>query len=204
MSGPGWARIVAGMQRRVVRRTRVVVMRATPTSDAIQAPDGCELVRIDQRAGSAEAQRAECAMQAVGEQRGLVQARLAHGDDFVGWQQGGDIVSFGWVRRRERCVGPMRLVDAPGRSFIYNFQTRADCRGRHLYPDLLLAVRALSGREGGCELFGEVNVHNLASARGIERAGFVAVGEIAWLTIADRWMLGATRTRRDATSACPF
>ena len=203
MVGGGWARIVAGVQRRIVRRTRVVVLRATPLLEPFELPDGCTLVRIDRDAGG-DQQRAERAMQAVGEPAGLVAARLAHGDQFVAWQQDGEIVSFGWVRGRERRIGPVRLLDAPGRYFVYNFQTRADCRGRRLYPALLLAVRDLFGRDGAREFFGEVNVHNIASMRGIERAGFVPVGGVSYLTLADRWMLGARTAPRDPSAACPF
>jgi RimJ/RimL family protein N-acetyltransferase len=204
MSPGRWARIVAGVQRRTLRRTRVVVLRATPTNDAIAMPAGCALVRIDVAAGEAGERHAERAMQAVGEASGLVAARLAHGDELLGWQEGDDIVSFGWLRHRERMVGSVRLVDAPGRCFLYNFHTRADRRGRRLYPALLLALRSLLGREGVRELFAEVNVHNAASARGAERAGFVPVGELAWLTLADRWTTAATASRRDGHAACPF
>lgn len=200
----GLVRSVAGLSRRIVRRTRVTVLGGPTLSAEFAVPEGCRLVRFDRNASAEEERQVERAMQAVGESAGLVRPRLARGDEFVGWQQNDDILCFGWICYRERLVGPVRLIDAPGRVFLYNFQTRADCRGRRLYPALLGALRTLLGREGMREIFGEVNVRNVASARGVDRAGFGPVGEIAYVTLAGRWHVAVSKRRNDATAACPF
>jgi hypothetical protein len=44
--------------------------------------------------------------------------RLAHGDEFFGWRVGTRIISFGWVTYTDRFVGPVRMMDGPGRHAI--------------------------------------------------------------------------------------
>ena len=194
----GLARMLAGLQRRIVRRTRVTVLSGPTLSGEFAVPEGCRLVRFDRNADADEERQIERAMQAVGEAAGLVRPRLSRGDEFAGWQQNDDILCFGWIFHHIACR--RELIEA--RTLIPTTPTRADCLGRAAIR--LLTLRILLGREGIREIFGEVNVHNVASARGVDRAGFAPVGEISYLTLGDRWHVAVTRKPIDATAVCPF
>jgi RimJ/RimL family protein N-acetyltransferase len=143
----------------------------------------------------------EEAMRAAGEPNDLAAPRLAHGDEFFGWLVEGEVVSFGWVTYRDRTIGPVRLTEAPGRAFLYNFHTQDGYRGRGLYPALLLAMRCSLGREQVTELVIDVNLHNTASIRGIEKAGFVPVANITYFTIFSCWSFSLKQTV--INRACP-
>ncbi len=130
---------------------------------------------------------AEAAMRTAGEPAGLTSGRFAHGDEFFGWLAGEEVVSFGWVTYRDRAVGQVPLAEAPGRVFLYNFHTREEYRGRGLYSSLLRAMRSVLGHEKASEFVIDVNLQNRASARGIEKAGFLPLAQITSLTFFNRW-----------------
>jgi RimJ/RimL family protein N-acetyltransferase len=147
---------------------------------------------------------AEEAMRAAGEPDGLVAPRLANGDEFLGWLVGDRVASFGWVTYQDRTVGPIRLAKASGRAFLYNFHTLEEYRGRRFYPALLLAMRHVLGREKVTEFVIDVDVRNTASARGIEKGGFVLAGQVAFLTLFSRWSCFGSRTVFERTAAALF
>lgn len=190
-----WAvRIVRGVLWRLARRTRVLVLRAPKNDLGPASPEGCALVRVGRTASAVSHDLVKEAMRAAGEPNGLVAPRLAHGDEFFGWLIGGRVVSFGWVTYRDRAVGPFQLAEAPGRAFLYNFHTLAGCRGRGLYPALLLAVRHVLGCETLTEFVIDVDARNTSSARGIENGGFVPAAQVAFLTLFAHWRCLCKRT----------
>jgi len=176
-----------------------------PHKDFVPAcPDGCALVRVAGAASAADQDLAKEAMRAAGEPNGLVAPRLAHGDEFLGWLLDGRVVSFGWVTRQDRTVGPFQLAEVSGRVFLYNFHTLEGYRGRGLYPALLLAIRHVLGRENIEQLIIDVNVHNTASARGIEKGGFVLAAQVAFLTLFSHWRCLGSRTVAERTASSLF
>ncbi len=167
-------------------------------------PNGCVLARIAGAAPTADQDLANEAMKAAGEPNGLVAPRLAHGDEFFGWMIGGRVVSFGWVTYRDRTIGSFKLAEASGRVFLYNFHTLGCYRGQSLYPALLLAMRYVLGLEKVTEFVIDVNVRNTASARGIEKGGFVQAAQVAFLTLFSRWRCLGRRTLFERTAAALF
>ena len=202
--GPWAVRILRGILWRLARRTRLMVLRAPRNDFGPACPEGCALARVAGTASAADHDLAEEAMRAAGEPIGLVGPRLAHGDEFFGWLVGGRIVSFGWVTYQDRAVGPIQLAEASGRAFLYNFHTLEGYRGRRLYPALLLAMRHVLGRDNITDFVIDVDVHNTASAKGIEKGGFVQVAQVAFLTLFDRWRCLGRRTVSERTASSLF
>lgn len=164
------------------------------TAHAPHAPEGFRLVRLT--AGDEGAHRVAAeAMREAGEPDGLVAPRLAHGDEFFGWADGGRIVCFGWVMTRDRTVGPFRLTSAPGRMFLYNFHTLPGHRGQGLCSALHHEVRRVLSAETAREFVVDVNVRNTASRRCLEKSGFVPVARVSLLTLFGRWHFPLRRTR---------
>lgn len=197
-------RVFRRILRRVARRTCISVLRATCDEYKRVAPAGCTLIRVSGMTPKRDFEFVENAMQAVGEPCGLVAPRLRHGDEFFGWLTGGEVVSFGWVTYRDRKVGPVQLAEMPGRAFLYNFHTLEAQRGRGLYPALLGAMRSILGRESVSELIIDVNTRNTASMRGIEKAGFLSVAQIGYLTIFNGWWNCFKRIVIDSSGPSPI
>src|SRR6202171_2317674 len=204
MRRPWAVQILRGVLSRLARRTRLMVLRAPPNNLGSACPEGCALVRIGGTVAAADHDLANEAMRAAGEPNGLVAPRLAHGDEFFSWLVGGRVVSFGWVTYQDRMVGPIRFAEASGRAFLYNFHTLEEYRGRMLYPALLLAMRHVLGRENVTDFVIDVDARNTASARGIEKAGFVPVAQVAFLTLSAHWCCLARRTVSERTASSLF
>jgi RimJ/RimL family protein N-acetyltransferase len=179
------ARVVRALARRTVRRTEVLVLRAEGLVDRPVPPTDVSLLRLqgaDARAATA------AAMRMAGDRPDLVDQMLAQGDEFFGWQAPDrTIVSFGWARFRGRSIGPVAFSDRSGRTFLYNFHTLPAWRGRNLYPNLISQMRWALTAGGAREFIIDVNARNAASRRGIEKAGFVLVATVSYLTLFRRW-----------------
>jgi hypothetical protein len=197
------ATTIKRVQPHVLHATRLVVLWAPQNGSPVCTPDGYRLVRINARIRPDGFEEAEMAMHDGGEPPGLAEARFAHGDEFFGWRVGTRVVSFGWVTYSDRLVGPVRMVDARGRAFLFNFHSLKEYRGKGLYPALLLAIRGVLGRESTSEFFIDVNSTNTSSASGITKAGFSAVAEIQYLTVCKRWPVLVRRTALDEQH-CPL
>jgi hypothetical protein len=92
---------------------------------------------------------------------------------------GGDAVGYGWVADAAAAIGELDLAFRlePADRYLWDFVTLPAWRGRGLYPRLLQAILRAEG--GG--RFWIINApENVASARGIARAGFVDVGSLAF------------------------
>lgn len=168
------------------------------------APEGCELVRFNGSAAIGSRRLVEAAMRAAGEPPGLVESRLAHGDECFGWLARREVVSFAWVTYRDRRVGSIRLAHADGRAFVFNAHTLPSSRGRGLYTALLLTIRSVLGREGVTECVIDANSRNTPSIRGIEKAGFHKVADIAYVTLFTCWPVFVQRRIVDADGCSLF
>jgi hypothetical protein len=94
---------------------------------------------------------------------------------------GGAPVAYGWVATAGADIGELELlfrVDS-GNSYLWDFQTLPEWRGRGFYPLLLQAI--LTSRGSDSQRFWIITApENRASARGIEKAGFTLVAELAF------------------------
>jgi hypothetical protein len=203
MFRPWAARILNGLFRRIARRTRVMVLRAPRKDFSPACPKGCALARVSRTSSLEDHELVKKGMRAAGESADLAQ-RFAHGDEFFGWLLDDRIVSFGWVTYHDRAVGPIELVGASGRAFLYNFHTLEGHRGRGLYSALLLTVRHVLGHEKITEFVIDVDVRNTSSTRGIENGGFVLAAQVAFLTLFSHWRCLGSRTELEHTAGSLF
>jgi Acetyltransferase (GNAT) family len=181
-----------------------MVWRASRNDFGPAWPEGCALGRVAGTDSAVDHDLAVEAMRAAGESMDVVAPRFAHGDEFFGWLIDGRVVSFGWVTYQDRKLGPIQLAEATGRAFLYNFHTLEEYRGRRLYPALLLAVRYVLGLEKVTEFVIDADVRNIASARAIEKAGFVLAAQVAFLTLFARWRCLSKRTVLGRTASSLF
>jgi hypothetical protein len=173
------------VMRRLVRHRRILVLFAvggsTPAGRA-----GFEFLHLTQES-PADEPIVERAMVLAGEPEGLTRARLNRGDECFGWTHEGKLVSLGWVTYSDRSVGPVKLLDKPGRAFLYNFHTLEPFRGQNLYPDLIARMRSVLCSHGIADFVIDVSVDNRSSVRGIEKAGFSQIGEVSYVYLMGRW-----------------
>jgi hypothetical protein len=105
--------------------------------------------------------------------------RLAAGNRCYIVRLDGEAVGYGWVADAGAAIGELDLAFRleAGDRYLWDFATRAAWRGRGLYPRLLQAILRAEG-EGR---FWIINApENVASARGIAKAGFAEVGSLAF------------------------
>ena len=109
---------------------------------------------------------------------------------------------FGWVTLEiERCGAS--TPRGFGRVFLFNFFTKWD-RGRSLYPNLLLSIRSALAREQMTDFVIDVNCRNTRSTRGAQKAGFLLVAQIGYLTLFSRWIVCLKRCMLDTVSPSLF
>lgn len=103
-------------------------------------------------------------------------ARMQRGDACYGAWLGDTLVHAAWVQRAGSHVieppGMTREVGA-GEIWIYNCRTLETHRGRGLYPATLAWIVGDHAGAGGTAAWIYTSAQNLASQRGIARAGFV-------------------------------
>jgi hypothetical protein len=190
---------------RAVRPITIVLWQGGPLIERPAIPAGFTWVRIrgtDPRG----AELARAAMRAADDDgEGDVPQRFADGDELFGCQSSdGSLVSFIWVRFRRRAIGPVRLQDRPGRVFLYNAHTLPAFRGQGIYPVVLNRVRAILTAERATEFIADVNLRNVGSTRGMEKAGFRRFGSITVLKLFQRWDCVTHRTVDDRSAAPIF
>jgi ribosomal protein S18 acetylase RimI-like enzyme len=90
------------------------------------------------------------------------------------------IVTYGWVSLDEEFVGELnlRLRLLKGESYIWDCATLPAYRQRHLYSALLVHILSELRVEGLCRAWIGTDLDNIASQRGIARAGFHHVADL--------------------------
>lgn len=93
---------------------------------------------------------------------------------------GGQLASYGWVSFRAEYVGEfnLRLRLIPGEAYIWDCFTLPAYRRQGLYSALLAHILSDLETSPVCRVWIGADSDNLASQRGIERAGFRAAAEI--------------------------
>ena len=92
----------------------------------------------------------------------------------------GQIAAWGWVSFNEEYVGEVRLFLnlLPGEAYIWDCITLPEFRQNHLYSSLLVYIQGELRKSGVCRTWIGANFDNVASQRGIERAGFLRVADL--------------------------
>ena len=133
-------------------------------------------------------------------------------DDAHGWQRQGhrlylarlgpECVAWGWVATEAAAIGELG-VDVPlppGNRYLWGFITRSEWRGRGIYPRLLQAILRQEA-DAGRFWIGH-DTANVASARGILRAGFQPAGQVYPDAAGSLWYQpSGPRERSDACEA---
>jgi hypothetical protein len=98
---------------------------------------------------------------------------------YAGWVDG-KIVVNGWVSFEEEFIGELRLrlKLLPGEAYIWDCATAPAFREKHLYSALLVYILGELGADQYCRAWIGANHENIASQRGIERAGFHRVAAV--------------------------
>lgn len=107
-----------------------------------------------------------------------VAARLAGGHRIYVARLDGRPVAYGWVATAEATIGELglRFSLPPANRYLWDFFTGSAWRGLGIYPRLL---QAILGREEDAERFWVGHdTPNVASRRGILKAGFQEVGQV--------------------------
>ncbi len=115
---------------------------------------------------------------------------------YAAWMDG-RIVSYGWVSFDEEMVGELdlRLRLVPGEAYIWDCATLPAYRNQHLYSALLSHILfELFDHQPVCRAWIGTDLDNLASQRGIARAGFRHVANLLlerFLAMRMVWAQGA-------------
>ena len=98
---------------------------------------------------------------------------------YSAWVEG-ELASYGWVSIEEEFVGEMhlRLWLLPGEAYIWDCATVPILRRQSLYSALLSYILQELRGEKLCRVWIGADMDNLASQRGIARAGFHYVADL--------------------------
>jgi ribosomal protein S18 acetylase RimI-like enzyme len=113
---------------------------------------------------------------------------------YAAWVEG-TLAAYGWVTYDEEGIGELglRLRLAPGEAYIWDCATLPAYRGQRLYPALLVYISNELRAEGVRQALIGADSDNLASQKGMLRAGFQAVADILMLPTRRRsplWLRG--------------
>ncbi len=91
-------------------------------------------------------------------------------------------VAFGWVARSAAPIGELgQHVTVPeGQVYLWNFRTLPAWRGKGFYPLLLQAIMRQEIAGGTEKLWILTAPENIPSFKGVQKAGFSLVGELAY------------------------
>lgn len=92
---------------------------------------------------------------------------------------GAAIAGYGWSATARAQIGELGLAFTlpEANRYLWGFETLLDWRGKGVYPHLLQAIMRREAEEAARFWIGH-EPGNLASARGIQRAGFKRTGEL--------------------------
>jgi ribosomal protein S18 acetylase RimI-like enzyme len=108
---------------------------------------------------------------------------------------GGQLAAYGWVSFDQEFIGELslRLRLPPGEAYIWDCATLPAFRQQHLYSALLAYMLGELRGEKLRRVWIGTNEENLASQRGIARAGFQHVADLfimRVLAVRQAWVLG--------------
>ena len=117
--------------------------------------------------------------------RHLFQMRLERGEKFWTAQQNGHIVSYCWATQEAVEIGEIHSLIRPRRDEIYLYDafTFTEYRGRNLYPTLLQRILVHSREATLRRALIFVMSDNIASIRGVEKAGFKEFQRVTYGTM---------------------
>jgi len=100
--------------------------------------------------------------------------RFARGEQFWTAQQEGKILSYCWATHEPVEIGEIRCIMRPREDevYLYDAFTFAEYRGQNLYPALLQQALEASRQQGLRRALIFVLSDNMASIRGVQKAGF--------------------------------
>ena len=107
--------------------------------------------------------------------------RFQSGIQCYGAWVGSELAAYGWVSFREEYVGEFRVWVrlVPGEAYIWDCFTLPAYRRQGLYSALLAYMLGQLEKDNECRIWIGADRDNLPSQRGIARAGFRAVADIA-------------------------
>jgi len=117
--------------------------------------------------------------------RHLFPARFARGEQFWTAQHEDKILSYCWATQEPVEIGEIRCVMSPGGDevYLYDAFTFAEYRGQNLYPALLQRVLDSSRQHGLRRALIFVLSDNMASIRGVQKAGFRELQRVTYRNI---------------------
>ncbi|MGI8773612.1 MAG: GNAT family N-acetyltransferase [Actinomycetota bacterium] len=120
-------------------------------------------------------------------------------------EDGGRLLHASWVTTSAAWTREIRgyLSPPPGDAYVYESFTRADARGRGIYPFALAGIVSHLGRSGVRRVWVGVEESNAPSTRAIEKAGFVRSFELAYARNKGRFRMDVT-SLDDSTNAYEF
>jgi ribosomal protein S18 acetylase RimI-like enzyme len=106
--------------------------------------------------------------------RHVFQARLERGEQFWTAQRQGKILAYCWVTRGPVEIGEVNRIISPrgDEVYLYDALTFPEYRGHNLYPALLQRILEHSRQQGLRRALIFVLSDNVASIRGVQKAGF--------------------------------
>ena len=113
---------------------------------------------------------------------------------YVAWVDG-QIAAYGWVSFVEEEIGELnlRIKLLPGESYIWDCVTLPAFREKLLYSALLIHILAELREQNICRAWIGADLENLASQKGIARAGFHHIADLVIervLAIRQVWVTG--------------
>ena len=93
----------------------------------------------------------------------------------------GQLAAYGWVSFVEEDIGELnlRVKLLPGEVYIWDCGTAPEFRGKHLYSALLSYMIQELCAQGFCRAWIGADLENVASQKGMARAGFHHVADLA-------------------------
>ena len=136
-------------------------------------PDCAARLKVDYRVLDADAWRRQPHTDHMTDRR-LFQARLERDEQFWTAQLDDKIIAYCWATNAPVEIGEVRRVIRPrsGEIYLYDAFTFPQYRGQNLYPALLHCILAQSCQQGLPRALIFVLEDNVASIRGVQKAGF--------------------------------
>jgi len=115
-----------------------------------------------------------------------IRKRLAAGDKpYLAWSNT-ELVHISWVSRRKKVEMKEiwgNLIFKENQAYVYHCNTKSSFRGNHIFPVVLQQIIEDAHSSNLQQVFVSCRASNLASSRGIQKAGFSLVRRLRALRI---------------------